>query len=197
MLGPWAPLPAAGTNSAMSAVRWRRLPLTITRVWSGARPRSDVGRTNVSPSPDAIVALKDGTWKRRLSVMSPVLAACRNCSPEITSMGTVASAAELPGRRVPITRSSSTTSDSAASVRSEASAASVRSEASDCAVRSEASDCACAGTARPNAPRQWRLPRSTACVLQGHPRFDGLSWLSLSAVHGSPGLGESRLCKPR
>ena len=26
--GPWAPLPAAGTNSAMSAARWRRPPET-------------------------------------------------------------------------------------------------------------------------------------------------------------------------
>ena len=57
MLGPWAPLPAAGTNSAIRAARWRRLPLIITRVWSGASPRNDVERTNVSPSPDAVGAL--------------------------------------------------------------------------------------------------------------------------------------------
>ena len=57
MLGPCEPLPAAGTNSAISAARWRRLPLTITSVWSGAKPRSDVGRTKVSPSPEAIGAL--------------------------------------------------------------------------------------------------------------------------------------------
>ena len=115
MLGPCAPLPADGTNSAIIAARCRRLPFTITSVWSGARPRSEVGRTKVSPSPDAMLALNEGTFTRRLSVMSAELPTCPNASSEMTSMGAVDSSAERPRLRDPITTISSITASAAAS----------------------------------------------------------------------------------
>ena len=51
-------------------------------------PRNDTGLEKLSESPDAVVALNDGTVASRLSVASAVLPVRLNCSPLITSTGT-------------------------------------------------------------------------------------------------------------
>ena len=50
MSGPCEPSEMPLPNQAMTAERWRRLPLTRIRVWSGARPRRLAGRTRVAAS---------------------------------------------------------------------------------------------------------------------------------------------------
>ena len=108
MLGPWDPLPAAGTNSEINAALCRRLPLTMMSVWSGARPRNDVERTKVSPSPEAMGALYEGARARRLSVRSAWLPTLPISSADSTSTGAVTSPAERAVRkREPTTITSS------------------------------------------------------------------------------------------
>ena len=56
------PLPPC---QSMMDERWRRLPLTRTRVWSGARLRSIAGRTTVEASlMGCVFTLNDGTIVR-------------------------------------------------------------------------------------------------------------------------------------
>ncbi len=113
MSTPCAPLPAAGAKNCTSAERWRRLPLTRTSVWSGAVPRSDVGRTNALPSPVAGVAVYDGTIALMLSVRSAVEPIALNSSAFKTSIGTGESdAVRGLALRVPVVTISSMRSSS-------------------------------------------------------------------------------------
>ena len=111
---PCAPLPAAGAKNWMSAERCRRLPLIRISVWSGAVPRSAVGRTKALPSPVAGAAWNDGTRARMLSVMSAVLPNALRSSLPMTSMGTGESPAERGlALRVPVVMISSIASSCA------------------------------------------------------------------------------------
>ena len=105
--GPCAPSDAFGTSQAITAPRWRRLPLTMTRVWSAARLRMFGGRTTVAPSAmGCMFTLKDGTVSRSTSSMS-VVPCSRSRSPPMTVTGDFDSIALRPGRRVPTTTTSS------------------------------------------------------------------------------------------
>ncbi len=50
LVGICARSAACAPRLPSSALRWKRRPLTSTRVWSGDRPRSVAGRTNTWPS---------------------------------------------------------------------------------------------------------------------------------------------------
>ena len=98
------PLPPC---QSMIDERCRRLPLTRTRVWSGARLRSIAGRTTVEASlMGCVLTLNDGTMVRSWS--------CRLTAPwltrseaERTSTGTGDSATVRGRARVPTTTVSS------------------------------------------------------------------------------------------
>ncbi len=71
-------------------------------------PRKDTGLEKLSESPDAVVALNDGTVACRLSVASAVLPPRMNCSIGITSTGTGESVTDRGCcRRDPTTTTSS------------------------------------------------------------------------------------------
>ena len=73
----------------MAAARWRRLPLTSTRVWSGASPRRLAGRMILAASPVACgLMLNDGTTVRSRSATS--VSPWSTMSTEgMASMGTI------------------------------------------------------------------------------------------------------------
>ena len=48
--GPCEPLEMPLPSQVMTEARWRRLPLTNIKVWSGAKPRKLAGRTRVAAS---------------------------------------------------------------------------------------------------------------------------------------------------
>ena len=101
--GPCAPKPP----SCINAARWRRLPLTSTRVWCESRPRMLTGRMNVAPSEIGCrVTLNDGTRVLITSTMSDELTLSRSGSVN-TSTGTAASAMTRAEVRVPMVTISS------------------------------------------------------------------------------------------
>ena len=71
-----------GTSQATAAPRWRRLPLTITSVWSAARLRMLGVPTIVAPSAMGWAStLNDGTASRRRSSMSVPRRRCSRSPP--------------------------------------------------------------------------------------------------------------------
>jgi hypothetical protein len=100
-----------------SALPCRRLPLSSTSSWSGARPRSVAGRTWSVPS--AMVARGKFTegasrWMICAVSVSPV---CWISSEVTTSTGTGALSTERSGRREPTTTSASMSIPAPASTR--------------------------------------------------------------------------------
>ncbi len=86
-----------------SAAAWRRLPLSSTRVWSGARPRKAAGRTVSVPSArPGRGKLNEGKATERAWLISgePVRA---SCSALMASTGATVSPADRPATRVPVT----------------------------------------------------------------------------------------------
>ena len=107
--GPWAPWETPMRDQRMTAPRWRRLPLTSTSAWSGARPRRLTGRTTTPASPEVALMLNDGTALR--SSMSSSVTPCRPRSPPgIASTGTIESVADRWRTRLPVTTISSSIS---------------------------------------------------------------------------------------
>ena len=107
MSGPWEPSEMPEPSQTMTAPRCRRLPLTNTRVWSGARPLRLGGRTMVAPSlMGCTFTLKEGTTLRnRLDrSLSPWFS---NSAPEMTSTGARESCAVRALARVPMVTISS------------------------------------------------------------------------------------------
>ena len=108
MSGPCEPSEMPEPNQAMTAPRCRRLPLTNTKVWSGAKPLRLGGRTMVAPSlMGCTFTLKEGTKLRnRLDrSLSPWFV---NSAPEMTSTGARASCGARALARVPMMAISST-----------------------------------------------------------------------------------------
>src|SRR5687768_8623210 len=99
----------------MTAARWRRSPLMRTSVWSGARLRSDAGRTMVEASLMGwVLTLYEGTRVRIWSERSPLRPS--NSLAERTSIGAMDSVVVRASPRVPVTTtSSSSRADSAKS----------------------------------------------------------------------------------
>ncbi|MYG80292.1 MAG: hypothetical protein F4187_00290 [Gemmatimonadetes bacterium] len=88
MSGPWAPSANPPPIHMMIDARWRRFPLTSTRVWSGARPRRLAGRTIRAASPTACgFTLKEGTTVRSRSLTSVSPCSMKSC-PVMASIGT-------------------------------------------------------------------------------------------------------------
>ena len=94
---PWLPL------RLISAVVWRRLPLTSTSTWSGASPRSCAGRTASVPS---VIAgrgkFSDGNT-RASAVASSVVPVDSSASGVMMSIGEGDSATVRSVMRVPVT----------------------------------------------------------------------------------------------
>ena len=102
----------------MSALAWRRLPLTSTSTWSGPRPRSVAGR--VWSVPSEMVArgkLNEGAsaWMIWAVSVRPV---CLISAAVSTSTGTGASVEVRSAARVPTTAISSRASGSRWSAKS-------------------------------------------------------------------------------
>ena len=92
------PLPPC---QSMTDERWRRLPLTSTSVWSGARLRSIAGRTTVEASLIGwVLTLNDGTtvrsWSCRLKVPRLVRSAVESTSTGTGDAVTVRGCAREP-----------------------------------------------------------------------------------------------------
>ena len=108
MSGPWEPYatPLPPCHSSTEE-RWRRLPLTSTSTWSGARLRSMAGRTTVeAPWMGCVFVLNDGTIARSCSFRSP--APCRRRSVAVrTSTGTADAVTLRASAREPTTTVSS------------------------------------------------------------------------------------------
>ena len=101
--GPCAPKPF----SCIRAARWRRLPLTSTRVWCASRPRMLTGRMKVAPSEIGCrETLNDGTMVLMTSTISDELTLSRSGKVNI-STGTAASAMVRAAVRVPMVTISS------------------------------------------------------------------------------------------
>ena len=112
--GPWAPSDKPPPKKVITALRWRRLPLTNTKVWSDAKPRKLAGRTSVEASLIGwSFTLNDGTTFCKIDTMSegPWLAISE---PSIISTGTAESATDLGAARVPTIEIFSTSCSSAA-----------------------------------------------------------------------------------
>ena len=100
------PLP----SQAMTAARWRRLPLTRMSVWSGAMLRRLAGRTMVAASLMGwVLTLNDGTTVRNWLVRStsPWLV---KSSARMTSTGTGEAVTDRGSARVPTTATVSSSS---------------------------------------------------------------------------------------
>ena len=108
MSGPWEPYatPFPPCHSSTEE-RCRRLPLTSTSTWSGARLRSMAGRTTVeAPWMGCVFVLNDGTIARSCSFRSPV--PCRRRSVAVrTSTGTADAVTLRASAREPTTTVSS------------------------------------------------------------------------------------------
>ncbi len=101
-----------------SAEVWRRLPLTKTSVWSGAKPRNWAGRIWSVPSViDGRGKLKLGSNRAKIALVS-VKPVSVNASELMTSIGTAESAIERSRRRVPVTAIRSVSSSAACALLS-------------------------------------------------------------------------------
>ena len=101
--GPCAPSAMPLPSQAMTAARWRRLPLTRISVWSGAMLRRLAGRTMVAASLMGwVLTLNDGTTVRNWLVRStsPWLV---KSSARMTSTGTGEAVTDRGSARVPTT----------------------------------------------------------------------------------------------
>ena len=88
MSGPCEPSDRPLPSHAMTAPRWRRLPLTRISMWSGARLRKFIGRIAVAASEiGCVLTLNEGASTRTRSAMSDDGCA-RSCSAVSTSTGT-------------------------------------------------------------------------------------------------------------
>ena len=107
MSAPCAPSETPLPCQTTSELRWRRLPLISTSVWSGAKPRRLAGRTSVEASLMGwVLTLKEGT-----TVLTRF---CKSASPCLTisallttSTGTADSTTERGFAREPMTTNSS------------------------------------------------------------------------------------------
>ena len=108
---PWLTVPRGANCRLTRAERWRRVPSTSTRVWSGDRLRRVTGRTKAVPS--AIGkrwVFSDGAIWVRDSVR--LKEACRlRDSLLMTSIGDSVSVGDRPSLRVPVTTTSSRPAD--------------------------------------------------------------------------------------
>ena len=154
MSGPWDPnaTPFPPCQSMIDD-RWRRLPLTRTSVWSGARLRSIAGRTTVEASlMGCVLTLNDGTTVRSCS--------CRLVAPwramfsvDRTSTGTADAVTVRGAARVPTTTVSSVKPASRACIspsvspRASSSSTSTPSARASCVIASDPVSWACGAAA--------------------------------------------------
>ena len=165
------PLPPC---QSMIDERWRRLPLTSTSVWSGARLRSIAGRTTVEASLiGCVLTLNDGTtvrsWSCRLTVPWLVRSAVESTSTGTGDAVTVRGRAREPTTTVssenPASRLSISWGDSPR--RSTSSGVMPRARPSD-SICSCGSSCAAARASAP-AGAQARI-RMTKAAMAGDER---------------------------
>ena len=106
MSGACAPSASPWPSHEMTALRWRRFPLTSTSVWSGARP-TQARRPHDGRHVAVLLRVDMERQKEQPQLVGEIRVALAQVGFEIASIGTVDSVTDRGGARLPTTTSSS------------------------------------------------------------------------------------------